>query len=209
MTSTWRSHPMITFPSAMHIAYTITIEANHSGSAAVARYAIDPKASEWADVVKIGRTHLGRDAIDGGPGMVRLRRAALEDAIADLEHSSRELLQARDGRNGCRNGNQRASELRSRRRRGARPADGLRLTVATNSLQRRQRWIGWCVRTQASKTTAVALYKIGNDLRRWLGSGSANGPAGVDLAVHGTRFVIMPGKVNPTQAEALSWCASR
>ena len=191
-----------TFPSAMHIAaYTITIEQTIPALLRL-RDAIDRKASEWADVVKIGRTHL-QDATPLTVGQEWSGYgAALEDAIADLEHSSRELLQLAMGGTAVGTGiNAPAGFGRDVAAELAR-LTGYDFTVATNSFTA-QATLDRMVRAHASlKTTAVALYKIGNDLR-WLGSGPRTGLQELILPSNEPGSSIMPGKVNPTQAEAL------
>jgi fumarate hydratase class II len=191
-----------TFPAAMHIAgYTMAIERTIPALRAL-RDACASKAAEWADVVKIGRTHL-QDATPLTVGQEWSGYAgALDDAIAEVEHATAGLLQLAIGGTAVGTGlnapagfgDAVAIEIASMT--GAAYLSAVNKFTAQGTLDRMVRAHG------ALKAAAVTLFKIANDLR-WLGSGPRTGLHEIILPSNEPGSSIMPGKVNPTQAEAM------
>ncbi len=162
-----------TFPTAMHIAaYKMAAEKTIPALRRL-RGAIERKSKRWADVVKIGRTHL-EDAVPLTVGQEWSGYVgALEDAIGKVEHATRGLLKVAmgtavgTGRNAPLGfGGQVAAEIA--RMTGAPFETAPNKFTAQGTLDR-------MVRAHAGlKAAAVTLYKIADDLR-WLGSGPRTG----------------------------------
>jgi fumarate hydratase class II len=191
-----------TFPTAMHIAaHKMTAERTIPAMRQL-RDAVERKSKNWANVVKIGRTHL-EDATPLTVGQEWSGYAgALDDAIAEVEHASHGLLKLAMGGTAVGTGlnapdgfgEQVAAEIA---RMTAAPFETARNKfTAQGTLDR-------MVRAHAGlKAAAVTLFKIANDLR-WLGSGPRTGIHELILPSNEPGSSIMPGKVNPTQAEAM------
>jgi fumarate hydratase, class II len=191
-----------TFPTAMHIAaYTMATEKTIPALRRL-RDAIDRNSRKWADVVKIGRTHL-EDATPLTVGQEWSGYAgALDDAIAEVEHATRGLLKLAIGGTAVGTGlnapagfgTEVAAEISGMI--GARYQSADNTFTAQGTLDRLVRAHG------GLKAAAVTLYKIANDLR-WLGSGPRTGIQELIFPANEPGSSIMPGKINPTQAEAM------
>jgi fumarate hydratase class II len=191
-----------TFPTAMHIAAYTMITRHTLPELRALHDALDAKAQQWADVVKIGRTHL-EDATPLTVGQEWSGYAgAVADAIVEVEHGASGLLALAMGGTAVGTGLNApagfaeavAAELASLT--GDPYVTAPNKFVAQGTLDR-------MVRAHAAlKTAAVTLYKIANDVR-WLGSGPRTGLAELLLPANEPGSSIMPGKVNPTQAEAV------
>ena len=191
-----------TFPTAMHIAaYKLATEKTIPALRRL-RDAIERKSRHWADVVKIGRTHL-EDAVPLTVGQEWWGYVgALDDAIAEVEHATRGLLKVAMGGTAVGTGlnapagfgEQVAAEIAS--------MTSAPFETAPNKFTA-QGTLDRMVRAHAGlKAAAVTLFKIANDLR-WLGSGPRTGIHELILPSNEPGSSIMPGKVNPTQAEAM------
>ena len=191
-----------TFPTAMHIAaYAMATEKTIPALRRL-RDAIERNGRKWAAIVKIGRTHL-EDATPLTVGQEWSGYAgALEDAIAEVEHATRGLLKLAIGGTAVGTGlnapagfgDQVAAEISG--------MTGARYQAATNKFTA-QGTLDRLVRAHGGlKAAAVTLYKIANDLR-WLGSGPRTGLGELVFPANEPGSSIMPGKVNPTQAEAM------
>ena len=154
-------------------------------------------------MVKIGRTHL-EDATPLTVGQEWSGYAgALDDAIAEVEHATRGLLKAGDGRHRGRHRAERPGRASaSRWRAQIASMTGARFETAPNKFTA-QGTLDRMVRAHGGlKAAAVTLFKIANDLR-WLGSGPRTGIDELIFPANEPGSSIMPGKVNPTQAEAM------
>jgi fumarate hydratase, class II len=191
-----------TFPTAMHIAaHTMATEKTIPALKRL-RDATDRNAKKWADVVKIGRTHLE----DATPLTVGQEwsgyTGALDDAIAEVEHATHGLLKLAVGGTAVGTGlnapagfgEEVAAEIASMT--GAPYETAINKFTAQGTLDRMVRAHG------GLKAAAVTLFKIANDLR-WLGSGPRTGIHELIFPSNEPGSSIMPGKVNPTQAEAM------
>jgi len=191
-----------TFPTAMHIAaYTMTTTRTIPSLRGL-RDAIEQKSRRWAEVVKIGRTHLE----DATPLTVGQEWSgyvgALDDAIEEVEHSTRGLLKLAMGGTAVGTGlnapvgfgDEVAAEIA--RMTGSPFESATNKFTAQGTLDRMVRAHG------GLKAAAVTLFKIANDLR-WLGSGPRTGIHELVFPANEPGSSIMPGKVNPTQAEAM------
>ena len=158
---------------------------------------------KWADVVKIGRTHL-EDATPLTVGQEWSGYAgALDDAIAEVEHATNGLLELAMGGTAVGTGlNAPAGFRRAGRRRRSPSMTGAPFGTAANKFTA-QGTLDRMVRAHGGlKAAAVTLFKIANDLR-WLGSGPRTGLHELIFPSNEPGSSIMPGKVNPTQAEAM------
>ena len=191
-----------TFPTAMHIAAHTMTTGRTIPALRRLRDAIEAKSKTWADVVKIGRTHL-EDATPLTVGQEWSGYAgALDDAIAEVEHTTSGLLELAMGGTAVGTGlnapqgfgEQVAAEIASMTSTPYRTAANK--FTAQGTLDRMVRAHG------GLKDAAVTLFKIANDLR-WLGSGPRTGIHELILPSNEPGSSIMPGKVNPTQAEAM------
>jgi fumarate hydratase class II len=191
-----------TFPTAMHIAaHKMTTEKTIPALRRL-RDACERNSKKWADVVKIGRTHL-EDAVPLTVGQEWSGYVgALDDAIAEVEHATRGLLEVAMGGTAVGTGlnapagfgEQVAAEIAS--------MTGAAFKTAPNKFTA-QGTLDRMVRAHAGlKAAAVTLFKIANDLR-WLGSGPRTGIGELLFPENEPGSSIMPGKVNPTQAEAM------
>jgi fumarate hydratase class II len=191
-----------TFPTAMHIAAYMMATQKTIPALRHLRDAIERKSRDWADVVKTGRTHL-EDAIPLTVGQEWSGYAgALDDAIAEVEHATHGLLRLAMGGTAVGTGlnappgfgDQVAAQIAAMT--GAAFGTAPNKFTAQGTLDRMVRAHG------ALKAAAVTLFKIANDLR-WLGSGPRTGIHELVLPANEPGSSIMPGKVNPTQAEAM------
>jgi fumarate hydratase class II len=191
-----------TFPTAMHIAAHQMTARKTVPALRRLRDAMERKSKKWADTVKIGRTHL-EDATPLTVGQEWSGYAgALDDAIAEVEHATRGLLKLAMGGTAVGTGlnapagfgEQVAAEIAA--------STGTAFKTAANKFTA-QGTLDRMVRAHAGlKAAAVTLFKIANDLR-WLGSGPRTGIHELILPANEPGSSIMPGKVNPTQAEAM------
>ena len=191
-----------TFPTAMHIAaYTMATKQTIPALRGL-RDSIERKARKWAGVVKIGRTHLE----DATPLTVGQEWSgyvgALDDAIEEIDHATHGLLKLAMGGTAVGTGlnapigfgEECAAEIAA--------MTGARFRTAPNKFTA-QGTLDRMVRAHAGlKAAAVTVFKIANDLR-WLGSGPRTGLHELLLPANEPGSSIMPGKVNPTQAEAM------
>jgi fumarate hydratase, class II len=191
-----------TFPTAMHIAAYTMATAKTIPALKGLRDAIDAKSKEWVDVVKIGRTHL-EDATPLTVGQEWSGYAgALDDAIAEVDHATAGLLTLAMGGTAVGTGLNAPAGFGEQVAAHIAQMTGAPYTTATNKFTA-QGTLDRMVRAHAGlKAAAVSLYKIANDLR-WLGSGPRTGIGELIFPSNEPGSSIMPGKVNPTQAEAM------
>ena len=191
-----------TFPTAMHIAAYTIATGKTIPSLKRLRDAIDAKAGQWADVVKVGRTHL-EDATPLTVGQEWSGYAgALDDAIAEVEHATAGLLVLAMGGTAVGTGLNAPPGFGDQVAVQVARMTGAAYVSATNKFTA-QGTLDRMVRAHAGlKAAAVSLFKIANDLR-WLGSGPRTGIGELIFPANEPGSSIMPGKVNPTQAEAM------
>jgi fumarate hydratase, class II len=191
-----------TFPTAMHIAAYTMATTKTIPALTRLRDALEAKSREWADVVKIGRTHL-EDAVPLTVGQEWSGyTGALDDAIAEVARVTDGLLELAMGGTAVGTGlnappgfgEEVAAQIAS--------MTGFPFVTATNKFTA-QATLDRMVRAHGGlKAAAVTLFKIANDLR-WLGSGPRTGLGELIFPANEPGSSIMPGKVNPTQAEAM------
>lgn len=191
-----------TFPTAMHIAgYAMATQKTIPALKAL-RNSLNNKAVAWKDVVKIGRTHLE----DATPLTVGQEWSgyvgALDDAIPELERATEGLLRVAMGGTAVGTGLNSPPGFGDEVAEALTQLTGFKIQTADNKFTA-QGTLDRMVRAHAAlKTTAVTLFKIANDMR-WLGSGPRTGLMEITFPSNEPGSSIMPGKVNPTQAEAM------
>jgi len=191
------------FPTAMHLAAAIGI--THRVLPALRRLAatLDEKAIAFAAVVKIGRTHL-QDATPLSLGQEFSGYVAqLDHAGAVIETSLASLHPLAVGGTAVGTGLNTHPEFGIRVAAELAGQTGLPFTSAANKFAALAAHDGLVAAHGALKTLAVALIKIANDIR-WLASGPRSGLGEIAIPENEPGSSIMPGKVNPTQCEALT-----
>ena len=192
-----------TFPTAMYIAAASAVVQSLVPAVRQLRDALDEKARQFADIVKIGRTHL-QDAVPMTLGQeFSAFVAQLDDGIDRLDASLPDLYELAIG------GTAVGTGLNSPKGFGEKAAakiaelTGQPFVSAPNKFAALAAHDALVHAHGALRTLAVSLMKITNDIR-WLGSGPRSGLGELDLPENEPGSSIMPGKVNPTQSEALT-----
>lgn len=190
------------FPTAMHIAAITEIDDRLLPRLRELHAEIDTKAKKWMGVVKIGRTHL-EDAVPLTVGQEWSGYAAqLEGVIREVEHSREGLLQLALGGTAVGTGLNAPAGFSETVAAKIAELTGKKYVTAPNKFEA-QGSLDAIVRAHAAlRGVAVALMKIANDMR-WLASGPRTGFAELVLPSNEPGSSIMPGKVNPTQCEAI------
>jgi len=194
-----------TFPTAMHIACA---ERMNALIPEVQRLhdAIDAKAKEFADVVKIGRTHL-QDATPLTVGQEMSGWASLiERDIERLRLVLPGLYDLAIGGTAVGTGLNAHPEFATRAAQKIAELTGLPFTPHPNKFAALSAHDEMVFASGALKTLAGSLMKIANDIR-WLASGPRAGIGELVLPENEPGSSIMPGKVNPTQSEAMTMVA--
>ena len=194
------------FPTAMHVAAALEITERLVPSLRALRDTLAAKAREFADIVKIGRTHL-QDAVPLTLGQEFSGYAAQLDAgIARIEATLPGLLALAIGGTAVGTGLNAPAGFGDAVARRLAALTGLPFTSAANKFAALAAHDDLVMASGALRTLAGALMKIANDLR-WLASGPRSGLGELTLPENEPGSSIMPGKVNPTQCEALTMVA--
>ena len=192
-----------TFPTALHMAVAMAIVEDLIPSVRAVRDALDAKASTFAAIVKIGRTHL-QDAVPLTLGQEFSGYVAqLDGGIARLEAALPGLYEIALGGTAVGTGLNAHPEFADRVARRIADLTGLPFVTAPNKFQALAGQEATVFASAALKTLATSLMKIANDIR-WLGSGPRAGLGELILPENEPGSSIMPGKVNPTQSEMLT-----
>ncbi len=196
------------FPSAIHIAVAVEIGERLLPALARLRATLESKAQAFEDIVKIGRTHL-QDAtpltlgqeFSGHADQIRISEDAIRATlrlVVELPIGGTAVGTGLNTRTGYA---QKMVEEISRR-------TGIAFVEAPNRFASMAGKEGLVAVSGALKTAAGALNKIANDVR-WLASGPRCGIGEILIPANEPGSSIMPGKVNPTQSEALTMVATR
>ncbi len=191
-----------TFPTAMHIAAVMELEEHLLPHADALATAIEAKAKEFMDVVKTGRTHL-MDAVPLTVGQEWSGWAyQIRDALARIRSSETGLFELAAG--GTAVGTGLNAPENFGRDIAAKIAEltGLPFATAPNKFAAQGSLDAMVAAMAAVRGLAVALMKVANDMR-WLASGPRCGLGELLLPENEPGSSIMPGKVNPTQQEAM------
>jgi fumarate hydratase class II len=195
-----------TFPTAMHVAAALEITRRLVPSVQALRDALAAKAREFAGIVKIGRTHL-QDAVPLTLGQEFSGYVAqLDGALARIDATLPGLLALAIGGTAVGTGLNAPAGFGDAVARKLAELTGLSFVSAPNKFAALAAHDDLVMASGALRTLAVASMKIANDLR-WLGSGPRSGLGELALPENEPGSSIMPGKVNPTQAEALTMVA--
>jgi fumarate hydratase class II len=191
------------FPTAMSIAAAVHAKRDLLPALTMLRDAISAKATEWKDVIKIGRTHM-QDATPLTLGQEWSGyAAAIDDDIKRIEDALVGVYRLALGGTAVGTGINSAPGFAEAAAANIAKLTGLPFVTAPNK---------FCVQgghdalvhlSGAMRTLAVTLYKIGNDVRL-MSCGPRAGFAELVIPANEPGSSIMPGKVNPTQAEALT-----
>ena len=192
-----------TFPTAMHIASAESFAHDLIPNLILLRDALAIKSEEWADVVKIGRTHL-MDAVPLTLGQeVSGWVSQLDADVRRLEFALEDLHELALGGTAVGTGLNTHPEFAKRVASAIALKTGLPFVSAPNKFAQLAAHDAVVAASGALNTLAVSLMKIANDVR-WLGSGPRCGLGELSLPANEPGSSIMPGKVNPTQSEALT-----
>lgn len=190
------------FPTAMHVAAAEEIVHRLVPSLVALRDVLAAKAVAWDDVVKVGRTHL-QDAVPLTLGQeVSGWVAQLDADLERLRAALPGLCELPLGGTAVGTGLNAHPELGDRAVAVIAELTGLPFVPAPNRFAALAAHDAVVAASGALRTVAVSLVKIADDVR-WLGSGPRAGLGELVLPANEPGSSIMPGKVNPTQAEAL------
>ena len=192
-----------TFPTAMHIAAAEEIEHRLLKSVRELKRKLSRKQKEFSDIVKIGRTHL----MDATPltlgqefsGYVHM----LEADLRRIEFAQKDLFELALGGTAVGTGLNSHPEFAQLVAKEIAHRTHLPFVSAENKFAQLAAHDAIVAASGALNTLAASLMKIANDMR-WLGSGPRCGIGELALPANEPGSSIMPGKVNPTQSEALT-----
>jgi fumarate hydratase class II len=191
------------FPSAMYIAAGINVTERLIPALVALRNAIDAKAEEWQSIVKIGRTHM-QDATPITLGQEWSGYAGmLTDNIERIEDAMKGIYQLALGGTAVGTGLNAEPEFAEAASAEIAKITGLPFVSARNKFTVQGAHDALVQLSGCFRTLAVSLYKIGNDIRL-MSCGPRAGFAELNIPENEPGSSIMPGKVNPTQVEALT-----
>ncbi|MFO7533891.1 MAG: class II fumarate hydratase [Candidatus Limnocylindrales bacterium] len=197
-----------TFPTAMHIAAASVLVRTLLPSVQRLRDELAARAADFADIVKIGRTHL-QDAVPLTLGQEFSGYVAqLEADITRLEVTLPGLYELAIGGTAVGTGLNAPAGFGEAVAARIAELSGLPFVSAPNKFAALAAHDALVFSSGALATLAASLTKIANDLR-WLGSGPRSGLGELTLPENEPGSSIMPGKVNPTQAEAMTMVAAQ
>jgi fumarate hydratase class II len=195
-----------TFPSAMYIAAAVNVMGRLLPVVGGLRDAIAVKAAEWKDVVKIGRTHM-QDATPITLGQEWSGYAGmLGDDIERIEDALKGVYRLALGGTAVGTGINAAPGFAEAAAAEIGKLTGLPFVSAPNKFTVQGAHDALVQLSGTFRTLAVSLYKIANDIRL-MSCGPRAGFAELEIPENEPGSSIMPGKVNPTQAEALTMIA--
>ena len=190
-----------TFPTAMHIATLLAYREHLVPSLQRLHESFDAKATEWADVIKTGRTHL-QDAVPLTVGQEWSGYAAqLAQAIDRLQQSSEGLLEVTLGGTAVGTGINAPAGFAEEVAELLAQLTGESIVTAANKFAAQGGLDAMVGASAGIRAVAVPVMKIANDIR-WLASGPRCGIGELILPENEPGSSIMPGKINPTQCEA-------
>ncbi len=192
-----------TFPTAMHIASAEVIHQRLMPMVTKLRDALSVKSQEFEDIIKIGRTHL-MDAVPLTLGQEFSGYVTqLDQSLQRIKATLPQLYELAIGGTAVGTGLNTHPEFADRAAAEIATLTGLPFVSAPNKFAALAAHDAIVATSGALKTLACALMKIANDLR-WMGSGPRCGLGELILPANEPGSSIMPGKVNPTQCEAMT-----
>ena len=197
-----------TFPTAMHIAVALEVNERLYPAVTELRDVLAAKAEAFADVVMVGRTHL-QDATPVTLGQVIGSWVAqVDDALATVRRADEGVRGLAIGGTAVGTGLNSHADLGPTVARHVTEETGLEFHQADNLFAALSAHDALVTLSSSLRTLAGALMKIANDVR-WYASGPRNGIGELTIPENEPGSSIMPGKVNPTQAEAMTMVATR
>jgi fumarate hydratase class II len=194
------------FPSAMCIAAAVNTKQRLTPAVAALRDAIAKNANAWDDIIKIGRTHM-QDATPLTLGQEWSGYAGmLSDNLERIEAALPGVYRLALGGTAVGTGINSAPGFAEAAAAGIAKLTGLPFVTAPNKFTVQGAHDALVQLSGTLRTLAVSLYKIANDIRL-MSCGPRAGFAELDIPVNEPGSSIMPGKVNPTQCEALTMIA--
>ncbi|HEY1212481.1 MAG TPA: class II fumarate hydratase, partial [Bryobacteraceae bacterium] len=195
-----------TFPTAMHIAAAERIERRLLPAVGELRDALNEKAERFKDIVKIGRTHL-QDATPLTVGQEMSGWVSLLDRdMARIREALNGIYDLAIGGTAVGTGINAHPEFAERAAKKIAELTGLPFRSHPNKFAALSAHDELVAGSGALKTLAASLMKIANDIR-WLASGPRCGLGELTIPENEPGSSIMPGKVNPTQCEAMTMVA--
>eukprot|EP00053_Salpingoeca_punica_P014057 m.127580 g.127580 ORF g.127580 m.127580 type:complete len:568 (-) comp16367_c6_seq3:218-1921(-) len=192
-----------TYPTAMHIACAEEIHHRLLPALRHMHAALDAKARAWAHIIKIGRTHT-QDATPLTLGQEFSGYAAqVANALRRIEATLPDLMQLAQGGTAVGTGLNAPAGFADLVATRIASITGLPFTSAPNKFEALAAHDAMVMSHGAINAAAAAIFKIANDIR-FLGSGPRSGLGELALPENEPGSSIMPGKVNPTQCEALT-----
>ena len=197
-----------TFPSAINIAAAIQINEHLLPKVKGLKDALTAKAEEFSKIVKLGRTHL-QDATPLTLGQEFSGYASqLDHALKAVENALPHLYELAWGGTAVGTGLNAPEGYAEKVADRIAEKTGLPFKTAPNKFEAMGAHDSAVEMSGALKTMAASLNKIANDIR-WLASGPRSGIGEISLPSNEPGSSIMPGKVNPTQAEAITMVAAQ
>ena len=197
-----------TFPTAMHIAAAEEISLKLLPAIKYLQDHIQKKVEMWQDIIKIGRTHLQ----DATPLTLGQEFSGYSKQICygveRIEQSLPRLLSLAQGGTAVGTGLNTKPEFAEAFAEEVKGFTGLPFETAENKFEALAAHDGFVEMSGMLNTVAVGLFKIANDIRL-LGSGPRSGLGELSLPENEPGSSIMPGKVNPTQCEAMTMVCSQ
>lgn len=196
------------FPSAMYIAAAVNVKSRLLPAVQALRDSIAAKSETWKDIIKIGRTHM-QDATPLTLGQEWSGYAdALSDNIERIEDSLKGVFRLALGGTAVGTGINSAPGFAEAAAAQIAKLTGLPFITAPNKFTVQGSHDALVQLSGTLRTLAVTLYKIGNDIRL-MSCGPRAGFAELIIPANEPGSSIMPGKVNPTQAEALTMLSAQ
>ena len=192
-----------TYPTAMHIACAEEIHHRLLPALQHLRNALNDKSMQWAKIIKIGRTHT-QDATPVTLGQeFSGYTQQVQNGIARIEQTLPMLMQLAQGGTAVGTGLNAPKGFAEKVAEHIANITRLPFTSAPNKFEALAAHDAMVMSHGAINTVAASLFKIANDIR-FLGSGPRSGLGELSLPENEPGSSIMPGKVNPTQCEALT-----
>ncbi|MCF3942017.1 class II fumarate hydratase [Oceanobacillus alkalisoli] len=197
-----------TYPTAMHIAFVLKLEDHVLPAVDVLKKTLKEKADAFTDIVKIGRTHL-QDATPLTLGQeISGWHRMLEKVESMIKNSIPELKELALGGTAVGTGLNAHPEFAERVAKQISDYTGKDFVTAKNKFHSLTSYDETVFAHGALKALAADMMKIANDVR-WLASGPRSGLGEITIPSNEPGSSIMPGKVNPTQSEAVTMVAAQ
>jgi len=192
-----------TFPSTINIAAVETVAHQLIPALEKLQKSLTAKADEFHDIIKLGRTHL-QDATPLSLGQEFSGYASMVDhGITRVKNAIEHCYELAMGGTAVGTGINSVAGFGEAAAKEISNLTGFPFVTAPNKFEALGGQDSIVELSSALKTVAVSLNKIANDIR-WLGSGPRSGIGEINLPTNEPGSSIMPGKVNPTQAEAMT-----